>query len=277
MIEVSECRYGPMMYLSNDKWIGKSFHLYGEAFESEIQLISYFVKPGDVVIDGGANMGAITIPLGHMVGPTGHVYAFEPQEFVRYILSGNVALNNFYHVTIYDRPLGSQDGKILYCIGKGLKNDDGINFYDELDQHIGGIDLTEEPRFDTDVALKTMTIDSMNLSRLDFMKLDVEGSEVAALKGAKETIERFRPVMFLESLPWDAPKIIEYIRSIGYVHQSVRSNYFNPDNWNGFEKDELRESFDHETPMMSSDMICYPESKRPELDMVFFKAMKDLS
>lgn len=277
MIEVADCRYGPMMYLSNDKWIGKSFRIYGEAFESEIQLISHFVNPGDIVIDGGANMGAITVPLAYMVGEEGHVHAFEPQEFVRYILSGNVALNNFYNVTVYDRPLGAEDGKVLYCIGKDLKDEDGNLFYDAEDQHIGGIELTEEPRFDSDIALKTMTIDSMNLSHVNFMKLDVEGSEVAALKGAKETIEEHQPVMFLESLPWDAPKIIEYLRSIGYVHQAVRSNYFNPDNWHGVEEDQLRESFDPDNPMMSCDMVCYPESRRSELDMVFFKAMKDLS
>lgn len=276
MIELDNCsRYGPMMYLSNDKWIGKSFSYYGEALQSENELISHFVNPGDVVIDGGANMGAITIPMALMVGEHGHVHAFEPQEFIRYTLCGNVALNNLYNVTVYDRPLGSTNDQILYCIDKQLKNNDGEYFYDAEDQHVGGIELTTEKRFDNDVALKTITIDSLDLERLDFMKLDVEGAEVAALKGAAWTIRRHQPIMVLESMPWDAPKIVDYIRSIGYVHQSVRLKYYNPSNWNGETEDILREPFDLGTPMMSSDMVCYPESRRQELDMVFFKAMKN--
>lgn len=276
MIEFAHCRYGTMMYLANDKWIGKSLGHYGEALESEVCLISSFVKPGDVVIDGGANMGAITVPMALMVGEEGHVHAFEPQEFIRYALCGNIALNNFYHVTVYDRPLGSTDDQILYCIDKQLKNDDGEYFYDGEEQHVGGIELTKEKRFDNDVPLKTISIDSLNLQRLDFMKLDVEGAEVAALKGAAKTIEKHQPIMVLESMPWDAPKIVDYIRSIGYVHQAVRLKYFNPENWNSVDEDILREPFDLGNPMMSSDMVCYPESRRSELDMVFFKAMKEL-
>jgi FkbM family methyltransferase len=276
MIEIGDCRYGAMMYLANDKWLGRSFGHYGEALESEISLISHFVKPGDVVIDGGANMGTITMPMALMVGEEGHVHAFEPQEFVRYTLCGNVALNNLYNVTVYDRPLGSTDDKILYCVNKELKNDDGVYFYDEEGQHFGGLELIEERRFDNDVALKTISIDSLDLQRLDFMKLDVEGAEVAALKGAVKTIEKHQPIMILESMPWDAPKIVEYIRSIGYVHQAVRLKYFNPENWNGVEEDVLRDECNPKAPMMSSDMICYPASRRNELDMVFFKAMKEL-
>jgi len=276
MIGLNACRHGTMMYLPNDKWIGRSFELYGEALESEVQVISRFVKPGDVVIDGGANMGAITIPLAMMVGEEGHVHAFEPQEFIRYVLCGNVALNSLYNVTIYDRPLSDSDDHLLYCINKQLKNDDGVYFYDEQGQHYGGLYLTPEKRFDDDVPLKTMTIDSMFLPKLDFMKLDVEGCEIATLRGAQETIKKHQPIMVLESMPWDAPKIIDYLKSIGYVHQSVRLRYFNPDNWSGYDRDELREQHDLDTPMMSSDMVCYPESRRGELDMVFFKAIKEL-
>ena len=274
MIEVAECRYGPMMYLLNDKWIGKSFHLYGEALESEIQLISHFVKPGDVAIDGGANMGAITIPLALMVGEEGHVHAFEPQEFVRYTLSGNVALNSLYNITVYGRPLGMTNDKTLYCINKGLKNKDDVFFYEEDGQHYGGGILTEEKRFENDTPLKTISIDSLNLPRLDFIKLDVEGAEIESLKGAFNSIKEHQPIMVLESMPWEAPKIIDYLRSIGYTHHAVRLDYFNPNNFCKFEDDHLREQHAPEIPMMSSDMICYPESRRSELDMVFFKAMK---
>ena len=172
MIEFAHCRYGTMMYLANDKWIGKSLGHYGEALESEVCLISSFVKPGDVVIDGGANMGAITVPMALMVGEEGHVHAFEPQEFIRYALCGNIALNNFYHVTVYDRPLGSTDDQILYCIDKQLKNDDGEYFYDGEEQHVGGIELTKE-------SAVTLEAETKDPSKLPF-------EDRSAFEGAKE-------------------------------------------------------------------------------------------
>ncbi len=268
MIKCDQCRYGPMMYLSNDKWIGKSFDLYGETLESEIQLIRYFARPGDVVIDAGANIGGVTIPLAQMVGEAGHVHAFEPQEFIYYVLCGNIALNDLYNVTAHNRPLDSSSGKLLYCVNKQLKNIYGVSFYDEEGQHHGGLPMKKEPRFDNDVTVLTKSIDDLHLDRLDFIKMDIEGAELDALQGAEQSIQEHQPVMLVEAMPKLAPKIVEYMESINYAYQEVRLAFFNKNNWKRNEVDHLRESHNPDAPMMSSDMMCYPESKQDEIDMV---------
>ena len=65
----------------------------GEWSELEYTFFSHFVQKGDIVIDGGANIGAFTIPLAKKVGKSGVVYAFEAQRVLSQLLSANVALN----------------------------------------------------------------------------------------------------------------------------------------------------------------------------------------
>jgi FkbM family methyltransferase len=274
MIEVQDCRYGPMMYLPNDKWIGKSFHLYGEALEHEIDLIKQFVKKGDVALDLGANMGAITIPLAQAVGETGRVYAFEPQEYLYYVLCGNIALNCLYHTTAFQRPFWSSSGHLLYCPSPLLRDDKGVSLYDAKGFHYGGIYLTEESRFEHENKLETIALDDMNLDRVDFMKIDVEGAEVEVLKGAEKILERDRPIMFIETMPLTAPKITQVLRDYGYAYRSCRIRFFNQANFYQEPVDQLRESHAPESPMMSSDMICFHQDDAQKWDPVYFKAMQ---
>jgi hypothetical protein len=72
-LRVRHCRHGVMAYLPNDLYIGRSLDLYGEFSEHELNLLKRIVKKGDVVVDVGANIGALTIPLAQIVAPDGKV------------------------------------------------------------------------------------------------------------------------------------------------------------------------------------------------------------
>lgn len=263
MIQVTDCRHGRMMYMDNDKWIGKSYAIYGECLQNEIDFISHFVKPGDVVIDGGANMGAITIPLAQMVGDNGHVYAFEPQRHIRHILCGNIALNNLYNVTVEERPLWEHPYAFLWT-PKSKRE-----WYEVPDQHMAGVEMSEEETPDGDPTIGT-TIDCLELERLDFIKLDIEGAEPRALRGAKKTIEKCQPVMLIEAIPPTDEEIFKVLNSMDYAHRHIRLRYFNPNNWRGVKDDVLKEDNDP-NPMISLDILCYPKSK-PDVEFQFFKA-----
>jgi FkbM family methyltransferase len=253
------------MYMDNDKWIGKSYAIYGECLQSEIDFISHFVKPGDVVIDGGANMGAITIPLAQMVGDEGHVYAFEPQKQISYILRGNVALNDLYNVTVYEAGLGLQG-----CLLWRPKN--RREWYETPDQHMAGVELATEDTPDGD-CISSMSIDEMSLNRLDFIKLDIEGAEPKALSGARKTIEHHQPVMFIEAVP-PAEEIVDFLKSINYDHHFVSLKFFNPNNWAGVDEDFLKEDNDPNL-MLTRDIICYP--KDSEWEFTYYKACSTIS
>ena len=66
------CRYGTMLYPANDTYIGRSLELYGEYSPFEVDFYAYVLRPGDGVIDAGANIGALTTSgVGDLVGPSG--------------------------------------------------------------------------------------------------------------------------------------------------------------------------------------------------------------
>src|SRR5262245_44762739 len=92
------CRHGLMLYLASDTTIGQALELYGEFADSENTLMAETVKPGDVVLDVGANIGTVTLPLARRVGPSGLVISFEPQRIIFQHLCANIALNGLTHV-----------------------------------------------------------------------------------------------------------------------------------------------------------------------------------
>lgn len=275
MIKIRNCRYGPRLFPANDKWAGRSFDLYGEAYQQQIDFMEEFIRPGDVIIDAGANIGAMTVPFSLAVGEEGQVIAFEPQEFLYYVLCGNIAANNLYNTMACCQAISDISGQTLYCPSARLKNDDGVPFYDDYLQHFGGVYLTEEPRFESDNKVKTISIDDLELQKLDFIKLDIEGAELKALAGARKSLEKFKPILFMESMPWSLPKLIEALKGLDYVYRSCRMRFFNPDNFFGNPVDELREAHAPDVPMMSSDVLCYHRSQQADMDLRYFRAVKE--
>ena len=101
------CKHGLFIYNPNDTFIGASLENYGEWCEYEIDLLKKYIKPGDTVIDVGANIGTHTIAFARMVGKTGKVFAFEPQPRLDKILGANIHLNRLDNVFWSDKALGS--------------------------------------------------------------------------------------------------------------------------------------------------------------------------
>lgn len=256
MIEIKQCRYGPMLFLSNDHWVGKSFRLYGEAFERQIAFMLRFIKPDDVVIDGGANMGSMTIPLAQKAG---RVLAFEPQEFLYYVLCGNIAANNLYNVSAYMSPLDVTAGRLAYFPG-------ACEFYDQ-EEHFASASIQRERNSSRDRELSTVAIDRLNLDRLDFIKLDLEGNELPAMYGARKAMQVFKPVMFVEALPDSVEELGNALKYHNYIGHLVQSEYFNPDNHLNNPVDELQNK--------SHDVICWHEDRDDEFDPIFRTALKE--
>ena len=180
-------RYGKIMYNTLDKFIGESLKLYGEYCKGEADIFSMIVQPGDCVIEGGANIGSHTIHLAQLVGDEGVVYAFEPQRLVFQLLAGNIAINGLTNV---------------YCEHKALSDNFGTIKVPVLDNtkvhNWGGVSLEHTTQGED---VEVITLDSLNLQRCDFIKLDVEGMELNVLKGARELIRKFQPIIYAEANP----------------------------------------------------------------------------
>ena len=256
MIEVKECRRGRMLFLSNDEWVGRSFALYGEAFENQINFMLRFIGSDDVVIDGGANMGSMTIPFARKAS---RVLAFEPQEFIYYILCGNIAINNLYNVTAYMKPLDATTGRLVYFPPV-------CEFYDQ-NHHFAAAGALCSPLTEADRELSTLALDSLDLDRVDFIKLDLEGNELLTIQGAQKTIAHFKPIMFVETMPDEVEVVSECLLGVGYIGYVVQTDYFNPDNYAALPVNVLKNH--------SQDIICWHQDRNEELEPVFQQAVKE--
>jgi tRNA G46 methylase TrmB len=106
------CRYGTMLYNIHDAYIGRSLDLYGEFSEGEVDVFRQMVKPGQVVLDVGANIGAHTLFLARAVAPGGQVLAFEPQRLVYQTLCASLALNHITNVYCWHAAVGRSRGEL---------------------------------------------------------------------------------------------------------------------------------------------------------------------
>jgi FkbM family methyltransferase len=164
--------------------------------ESELSNIFAIVDtlPSDaVIVDGGTNIGFFTIPVAHRTqGRDIRIVGFEPQRQLFQALSGSLALNGYSQVYLHNCGLGSMPGHAeLPAIDYGAFQDFGT-------VSLSTEDTVTEGAWMHDRRVDIVSIDSMNLPRLDFFKLDVEGYEVPALVGAYKTIEQHRPWIWVE-------------------------------------------------------------------------------
>ena len=218
-LRLSQCRYGPMFYRVNDAYIGRSYEVYGEMNEFEVQVQRALFAPGDVVLDVGANIGANTVPLARHAGPYGRVVAFEPQRLMHQMLCANLALNALTIVVALWSAVGAEPGQIRVP---------PIN-YDAMG-NFGGVSLGGEIGEPVGVT----TIDALALERCRLIKIDVEGMELDVLHGAAGTLARLKPRLFFENNRQDkSPALLAYLLGLDYRLYWHITPLFNPDNFRG--------------------------------------------
>jgi FkbM family methyltransferase len=159
-------------------------------------LFTRFIPTSGVVFDVGAHAGQYT-KLFARAAAAGRVYAFEPGSYARTILRATVTVRRLHNVTVMPMALGAACGVDTLC----MPVKPGGSFRFGL-SHLG----QPQERWDlvAQEAVAVTTLDTvaaaLRLERLDFVKADIEGSEVALLRGGEETLRRFRPVLVLELL-----------------------------------------------------------------------------
>jgi FkbM family methyltransferase len=164
--------------------------------ETELNNIFAIVDtlPSDaVVVDGGANIGFFTVPVAHRTQGRGtRIIAFEPQRQLFQALGGSLAINGYRHVYLHNCGLGTEPG---------IAQLPAVDY--SVAQDFGTVSLSDETTVDehgwmADRVVDVTSIDAMDLPRLDFFKLDVEGYEVPALTGAIRTIQKYQPWIWVE-------------------------------------------------------------------------------
>jgi FkbM family methyltransferase len=190
--------------LRGQKWVvGSSVHgCWLGSYERDKQAaLSTALRSGDVVYDVGANVGFYTLFAARRVGGGGRVYAFEPLPRNLTFLRRHIALNGHSNVDVMPLALSDEDGFATF--------DEGANeCQGRLATH-GGLRVA--------TASLDRLISARNLRPPTLIKMDIEGGEVLALEGARETLARHKPTLFIATHGADVhERVVTFLGGLGY-------------------------------------------------------------
>jgi FkbM family methyltransferase len=179
--------------------------------KSELAFVEGYIKPGMTVLDLGAHHGLYTLLASKRVGASGRVFAFEPSQRERKSLSQHLFLNHCHNVAVESLALGKENAKVdLYVVEEWAA---GCNSLKPPDVP------AKTSRTPVQVRRLDDWLNEHKVGKVDFVKLDVEGAELDALRGAEDFLTRVpRPVILAEiqdirTAPWGyrAKEIIELL------------------------------------------------------------------
>lgn len=213
-------RHGHLVYNRHDTVVGLSARIYGEYFESEVDIFRRCVQPGMQVADIGANIGTHALALARLVGPGGWVYAFEPQRVVHQLLCANMAVNSILNADCERMAVSDSDGRITVA---------ELNF--ARAGNYGGLALGRHPGR----TVPAVTLDAyLDGRKLHFLKADVQGMEAHVVRGARRTLAAHRTLMYLEAdQPDETPALLRALDEVGYAGYWHLPRFFRRDNFAG--------------------------------------------
>lgn len=177
---------------------------YARYRDREMQLLKFLLSPARDSIDVGANLGLYTLP---MARHSRRVHAFEPNpvpyRLLRHIAPANVVL---HHMAVSDVA-----GEVEFRVPLTRKG---------WSSNGGRIGATADPAREHLLRIPCTRLDDLQLNDIGFIKIDVEGHELAVLRGASATIERCRPNLLVENeyahVGAAAQQLFDLIATLGY-------------------------------------------------------------
>jgi FkbM family methyltransferase len=225
MKKLIEGKHGPMLIDTLDTFIGKSYRLQGEWAEEELSLLSQLVTPLNVFIDVGANIGSHTVPLSRIADKT---YAIEPERDNFRLLNANLILNDCWTV-IAKNCAATEVRSHLVLMGPERDQEGNFGVFKTSEmvlpgksyQKVIGLPLTD-------------IVDMEDIPAVGLIKIDVEGHELAVIKGAGKILDMAKPVLYVEANNNETnPALFRAIQDAGYTIQWHFSPYWNPNNYMG--------------------------------------------
>lgn len=216
--------YGDIFYYGFDDPIGTSLQRYGSWAPSEVRLLEQFIRPGDTVVDGGANVGMHSLAFARACGMAGRVVAVEASPDIVPLLRRTLEANRLDNVSVVAAALGAAQGHASFgrLVGCGPQNVGMLR--------IVGEDVDEAER----VQVPVTTLDSLDLDAVRLIKLDVEGQELAALRGAADLIKAHHPLIVVEVLSLEsAVPVFDHLTALGYSAYFCSFAMFDPENMHG--------------------------------------------
>lgn len=195
--------------------------------EPVTRLLLEQLRPGDTFCDLGANVGYFTLLASRAVGDSGQVHAFEPSSLLCARLRGDIARNSFaVNVTLHEVAVSDREGSAALVLPSEALSPWGEQY------------LADVPPADasSEVVPVVVVDDFLPDLRFDVAKIDVEGSDLRALRGMRKAIARSRPRLLLveeadrllEHFGDSVAELIGYLAELGYAPQKIGDPYDSP-------------------------------------------------
>lgn len=181
-------------------------------WEPYVQKI-FILEKNDIMIDVGAHIGTYTIPIASQIGKSGKVLAFEPNPKNSMVLRKNIELNNLNNIIMFENAVSNKN-------------------------EISSLTLSDDPMLSMiidngkgeDIKIECVTLDSvyekLKLEKVDWLKIDAEGSEIKVMEGAKKILEQFHPKIIIEVRKENENKVKELLKHNGYKIKYLGGEYF---------------------------------------------------
>jgi FkbM family methyltransferase len=157
----------------------------GLDYEPELRQILALLKPGQVFLDIGANIGTYSIRAAKRVGPEGRVFSFEPLDINKLKLDAAIKANNITNIVVMQAAVGDRDGVVT--IHDGGRESSASVFH------------STGRAFDTRMMSVDRFVAESGIQQLDWIKMDIEGYEPVALAGMQQVLKVFRPHFLFEN------------------------------------------------------------------------------
>jgi FkbM family methyltransferase len=214
-----QSRFGYKLYgFPADLFVARCIKL--GAFEPDLEaIIQHFVRPGDVALDVGANIGYFTGLMATRVGPSGRVIAFEAIPSIARLLEKAKDVNAWNNTTVIDRAASNQKGRLTFKVN--FVNPGGCcavtdpNYLRHLEDNF--------PELLENTEVTTIDAEVPDLPRCDFVKIDTEGHEAFVFEGMAELLRKHRPRIVFEFTPAnvrsggkDPVLMLQHLMDMGY-------------------------------------------------------------
>ena len=186
-------RFGSRIYVdSRDIGIGSHIMISGLWEPEYTEMVKTLIKKGDTCVDIGANFGYYSVLFGHLCGHEGQVYAFEPNPRLFQLVTNSLKANGhlkFNPSNVFQYGVSDCEGEFSFSFKDG---DFG-----------GGSMYIPQSRLDNEnfetITIKTKTLDEMlaHVEKIDFIKIDAEGSEAKIINGMEKLINRSSNIKIL--------------------------------------------------------------------------------
>lgn len=217
-VEIDNYAGNIKMVVDKYSYMGGSIYWSGYHHLNECLYLKSFLKPEMTFVDAGANQGEFTLFAAKRLS-SGKVYSFEPVQTNLESLRRNIALNGFDNVTVVPKGLYHEHKELPIYTSHDTVLNGG--------RHEGLSTIyPDNYRKDLEQIIELVPFDELllqELERFDFLKIDIEGAELYALKGMQQSLEKFHPQILIElnadtakNAGYDVNELVHFLHELNY-------------------------------------------------------------